>query len=186
MKESTKSTIFLVLFLLFCIFVALFLPNKTTLDTAQAKFNKTAEQVKLYVDKKTKDAVESAKLNNYMALDVARLQDQMGSLIKSHRELLEKVDGLVTENGQLKIYIANLERQAHNASITDKGVAEVLQAHFAEYEKYKTSTDILLKSLGTEVGLLDKEVDDLATKEHSVLTKQTIVKNYYYHRRCCR
>ncbi len=205
MKETTRALLMLGGFALIVLIGWKFLPSKTSLDTAQSNFKKTAQEVKFYVDNKVRLAVEETKKTSSIQ-DVQLLQDQVAKLVekveflekndltKEVLELQEQVANLVTENGQLKIYITNLERMAHNASVADKGVAELLQVHFAEYEKYKLGTDILLKTLGTDIIILDKRVDeldvkvkDLELKEHRVLTKQTIVKTYYcYPRRCCR
>jgi parvulin-like peptidyl-prolyl isomerase len=199
MQESTRAVLTLGGLILLAFLIFWLIPNKTSLDTAQVNFKKTSEQVKLYVDKKARLVVEESKKNTPTIEETIQLQIQVSDLqkrlefvekndlTKEVLELQEQVSNLVAENGQLKIYIANLERQAHSAAITDTGVATLLQAHFDAYEKYKTSVDIMLKSLDTEVGLLDKKIDNLATKERSVLTKQTIIKTYYcYPRRCCR
>jgi hypothetical protein len=186
MQESTRAVLTLGGLILLAFLIFWLIPNKTSLDTAQVNFKKTSEQVKLYVDKKARDTVEATKVST-KTLEERITFLEKNDLTKEMLELQEKVDNLVAENGQLKIYIANLERQAHSAAITDTGVATLLQAHFDAYEKYKTSVDIMLKSLDTEVGLLDKKIDGLATKERSILTKQTIIKTYYcYPRRCCR
>ena len=187
MKETTRAALMLGGFLLLIFLGWKFLPSKTSLDTAQENFKKTEEQVKLYVDKKARDTVESTKVTT-KTLEERIESLEKNDLTKEVLELQEQVSNLVAENGQLKIYIGNLERQASNASIVDTGVATMLQAHFDEYSKYKTSGDVMLKALDTEVGLLDKKVDSLETKERSVLTKETIIKNHYYcvPRRCCR
>ncbi len=193
MKESTVAALTLGTIILVAFLIYNFIPNTTTLDTAQANFRKTSEQVKLYVDKKTRDAIEETKVNTKTIEErIAFLEKQ--DLTKETLELQESVQTLITENGQLKIYIANLEDRVNTLNQVNKAVLEGSQLHYKEFQEYITRYDnlfslagVAFESINVELARLDKELKRIDSKEKSVLTKQTIIKRYYcVPKRCCR
>lgn len=193
MKETTRAFLMLAGFALIILLGYKFLPSRTSLDTAQENFRKTSEQVKLYADKKSREAVESTKVVTKTLeerIEFLEKQDLTADVLL----LQQQVDNLVTENGQLKIYIATLETKITEGIEVDKNLLLGAQAHYNAYLEFKANTENLFKLLGTALGTISSELTSLDTRldkveaqEKSVLTKQTIIKTYYcYPRRCCR
>jgi chromosome segregation ATPase len=193
MTEPTKAILMLGGFTLLVFLIFWFIPNKTTVENAERNVKNTAEQVKLYVDKKARDAVESTKITT-KSLEERVASLEKNDLTKEVLELQEQVSNLVTENGQLKIYIANLEDKANTSSQVDKALLAGAEAHYKEFNEYKLTMNAIFQTLGEALGsisaelvTLDTRLDKVESQEKSVLTKQTIIKTYFCRpRRCCR
>lgn len=193
MTEPTRAILMLGGFTLLVFLIFWFIPNKTTIENAERNVKNTAEQVKLYVDKKARDAVESTKITT-KSLEERVASLEKNDLTKEVLELQEQVSNLVTENGQLKIYIANLEDKANTSSQVDKALLAGAEAHYKEFNEYKLTMNAIFQTLGEALGsisaelvTLDTRLDKVESQEKSILTKQTIIKTYFCHpRRCCR
>ncbi len=193
MSETTRAIGVIGAILLVGFILYLILPNKTTLDTAQKNVTTQIESAKDYVDRKTRQAVESSKKHSY-GQDVQLLQEQMGGkqqevqiLQEQVGELLDRIkfledydqgqvvnelkeqnEHLVLEIAQLKIAVENLETLARNAAEIDKALLLGAEAHYKEFKEYKAFTDNLFNLLGVALSKISGELSRLDAE----LTKQ--------------